>query len=761
VLATVAAEQADEIAARFPKVMRSNAGYGLDRLRHRGGRINPEAVVCGSEGTLGVVVGATLNLVPLPKRQGLVVVCFEELLASLEATPAILEHEPAAVELIDSHIIDAARSQNALPGKGPIIDGSPQAVLIVELFDEDEGSLRRRLEALMADLQARSLGYVHRLVLEPDEQAKVWEMRRAGLGLLMSRPGDRQPHAFVEDTCVDPARLAEYIGRFQQVLREEGCERAGYYAHASVGVIHARPALNLKDGVDLGKMRRIADRISSLVLEFGGTPTGEHGDGILRSGLLSKVYGPNIIEAFARIKHTFDPQGIFNPGKIVNPLPAMQDLRYGEGFAGSCQLTTLDFSRHGGMAGLAGMCSGVGQCRQRLVGTMCPSYMATGDERHTTRARANALRMALSNRGILSGLADPVLDEVMDLCVSCKACKTECPTGTDLAKLKAEWLSARHRRLGVPRRSRLVADAPEWAMWGSRFAPLSNWLLRSAAVRGVMERRFGLDRRMMPPRFVRKTFRRGFARYRKRSEPARPDQPRVVYFVDTWTDHHTPEVGWAVVKVLEALGYRVLVAQTRCCGRPMISQGLLGEAKLLAKQNVESLVGFATRGMPIVVSEPSCLSALIDDWPALVQSNQARVVARQAVSIEGFVARELARGEDRLTFTKPTSPIVYHGHCHQKALWGTESAMAVLEACTQDRATLIPSGCCGMAGAFGHEVEHHEVARAIGEDRLFPAIRERRQAEVVVSGFSCRQQVEHHTGVRARHPVEVLAESLG
>jgi FAD/FMN-containing dehydrogenase/Fe-S oxidoreductase len=758
-LGTLTREHADEITARFPQVLRSNGGYALDRLKVAHGRVNVETIICGSEGTLGVIVGARLKLIPLPLCKGLLIVQFHELLPALEAVGPVLEHDPAAVELVDDLILSATRNNPALARRRWWVTGNPKAVLICELFTDNAGELRRRLAALEADLRARCAATAYQAITDPAGQNDVWEVRKSGLGLLMSHPGDRQPYAFIEDTAVDPARLPTYIRRLDRILTEEGIEQTGHYAHASVGCLHVRPVLNLKRREDITRMRRIADRVSSLVLELGGTMNGEHGDGIVCSGWLEKMYGPRIIAAFRTIKDAFDPQGVLNPGKIVAPLPMDENLRYGPGFDARQPLTALDFGTYGGMAGLAGMCTGLGQCRQRLVGTMCPSYMATADEVHTTRARANALRAALSNRGLLDGLADPALDEVMDLCLSCKACKTECPTGVDMARLKAEWLAHRNDRLGVPWRSRLVGRPLRWARLASRLPHLSNWLMQSWAVRAGMERVFGLDQRVPPPRFAPTTFRRWFARHRPKSPigPA-PAAGQVVYFVDTWTDYCLPQVGQAAVKVLAALGCEVLVLPTACCGRPLLSKGMLRGARRLAETNVHVLAPYAERGVPIVFTEPSCASMFLDEVPQLVRTQAARRIAETAVTIEQFLASRVA--QSRPAFADQRGHILYHGHCHQKALIGTSDALALLQACTHGQAAEIDSGCCGMAGAFGHEVEHYEIARAIGEQRLFPAIRARGDAAIAVSGFSCRHHIRHHTGAAARHVIEYVADAL-
>ncbi|MBU0640775.1 MAG: FAD-binding protein [Planctomycetes bacterium] len=760
-LKAVVRENADEIEARFPKVFRRNGGYALDRLRVDGGQINTEQVLVGGEGTLGIVVGATLNLLPLPKCQGLCVVHYHDLLASLKSVPEILKHGPAAIELVDQLILDGTKDNPAMARRRGFLVGEPAAILIVEFFGDEQGDAARRLRELAGALEAQALGYAWPVLIEPQQQADVWEVRKAGTGLLMSRPGDTQPYDFVDDCAVDPSRLHDYIARLHDILADEGIERTGYYAHASVGLLHVRPALNLKTQAGVEKLRHISDRVSHLVREFEGALTGEHGEGLVRSEWIERMFGPRMLAAFRRVKTVFDPQGLFNPGKIVDPQPMDVNLRYGAGYASQTPETVLDFSRHGGMAGQAEMCSGIGECRKRLVGTMCPSYMATGDETNTTRARANALRVALSNRDLLDGLADPALDEVFDLCLACKACKTECPTGTDITKLKSEWLHRRNQRLGVPKRSRLIARSIELAVWGTRFAPLSNWFMQSKVVRVFMEHLYGLDRRVPPPRFASTPFRKWFARRGGKSRPGPGQNGRqVVYFVDTWVNYYIPQVGQATVKVLEALGYEVIVPPTVCCGRPLISKGLLDEARALAVDNVEILGPFAERGVPILGTEASCVSVLTDELPQFVRTDAARRIAALAQPVESFVAQVLAEKPDALRFKDGQAPVLLHGHCHQKALTGTAAALSVLSTCTGGAASEINSGCCGMAGAFGHEVEHYDVAKAVGEQRLFPAVRDRGAAEIAVTGFSCRHHIAHHTDAWPQHVIEYVAAAL-
>ncbi len=752
-------ENYEEIRQRFPKVLRSNGGYGLDRLGRPGTPIDVTRVICGSEGTLGIVMGATLKLVRPPRCTALAVLHFHDVLSALAATPAILQHRPAAVELIDRLIISAGLAHATISRQCDFLQGDPGALLAVEFFDEDWECLRSRVEALVRDAHGYPSCYAAAPVMETDRQAKVWNLRKAGLGLLMSRPGDAQPYAFVEDTAVDPSRLSEYMRRFGEILEQESVT-AGYYAHASVGCIHVKPVLNLKRADDVERMRRIAEAVSSLAQEFGGAMTGEHGDGMVRSCWLEKMYGPRIMAAFREVKRLFDPDNLLNPHKIVDPWPMTEHLRYGANFQSRTVKTHMDFSSYGGMAGLAGMCTGVGQCRQRLVGTMCPSFMATGDETHTTRARANALRMALSNRGILNGLDDPALDEVMELCIGCKACKTECPTGVDMARLKSEFLSHRNMTRGVSRRSRLIAEFPSRLAVASKVPWLFNWLSQSSLTRGMMERRYGLDRRVPPPRLANRTFRAWFRRHSRRMGDREFPDGTVAYLVDTWTNYCSPNVGVAAVTLLESAGFRVVCPELDCCGRPAISQGLLSEAKLLAETNLRVLAPLAAKGIPIVGTEPSCLLTLVDEYPQLVRSAAARRVAEQSMMLETFLRRVWEARPESLRIRPLGGELLYHAHCHQKALIGSSDCLTLLSRVYGDGAREINSGCCGMAGSFGHEVEHYDIARAIGEQRLFPAIRERGGAAVAVAGFSCKTQIEHHTDVRPRHVVEYLAEAL-
>jgi len=772
----------NDVLEKYPRVLRRNGGYALDRLC-LSNAVNPATIICGSEGTLALVVSATLRLTPLPKHRALAVLHFDDVLDAVGATPLLLAHKPAAVELVDDLILKAGLPLVPASVSRQFLDVCPRAILVCELYDEDADTLRSRMTALEADIRRAGVSRDVRLLLDPAIQQAVWMIRNKGFGLLMSKPGDRHPYEFIEDAAVDPARLRDYIADVDAMLREEGVTDVGYYAHASVGVIHVRPTLNLKRSDDVKRMRRIAEKTVDLVLKYGGAMTGEHGDGLVRSEWLERLYGPRIVQAFREVKQAFDPINLFNPRKIVDPLPMDERLRY-SAQPRTVQLETyFDYSAHGSMQGLANMCSGVGQCRQKLVGTMCPSYMATLDEQHTTRARALALRSALTQGGLIDGLDDPALDDVMDLCLSCKACKTECPTGVDMARMKSEWLAHRNATRGTPWSDRFLAAAPQLAALGSILPRLSNAMLQSPMIRGAMERIFGVDRRIAPPAFAPQTFRSWFDARRsatqmgampirhRRIAPAGPrgaqspspdHRGQVVYFVDTWMNFYWPSVGQAAVRLLEAAGFEVVCPALACCGRPAISKGLLDQAVEAAKANVESLMPFVEAGAWIVGSEPSCILTFIDEVPHFVRTADAQRVAARIRTVEQLLAETLEADPNAIPWstTAPPRRVLLHGHCHQKALIGTADTMTLLRSIPGCDASEINSGCCGMAGSFGHEHAHYDVAKAIGEQRLFPAVRDRGNAEIAVCGFSCREQMKHHACVDSRHVLELLEESI-
>ena len=793
----------DEILQRYPRIMRRVSGYSLDTLT-QGKPFDLAQLIVGSEGTLAAVTAAKLRVVPLPRHRGLAVLHFRDLIEAMEATVAVLDHQPAAVELVDRMVIDAARKS---PGFAPLADwvqGDPAAVLAVEFFGESPQELEARLDALRRDMERRRLGYATLQLLDPRAQERVWAVRGAGLGLLMGRKGDMKPLPFVEDTAVAPEALPEYVRRFEQAVREEGTT-AAYYGHASVGCLHIRPLINLKEQEGLDRMVAIASRVSDLVLEFGGALSGEHGDGIVRGVWTEKMFGSRLYQAFREVKRIFDPRGIMNPGKIVDCPPMTENLRYGPGYRPLAIKTVLDFSQDYGLSGAVEMCNGVGACRKTLGGAMCPSYMVTREEEHSTRGRANALRAILSGQLPPQEFTSQRLHQVMDLCVGCKACKGECPSGVDMAKLKAEFLHHYHQAHGVPLRTRLFAHVASMNRLMARL-PLSDGILRLPPVRWALDRFLGIDRRRQLPPVAHPTFEEWFRHSRmpqegspegrspfggglgvsprniftpflarkgaagwssgasqhpEREESREALKGQVVFFLDTFTNYHAPQVGQAVVKVLETLGYGVVLPQRPCCGRTLISNGLLEEAKEYARRNVEALYPYVQQGMKIVGCEPSCLLTLRDEYRDLLPGDvRAKAVADNALLLEEFLVQLREQEQLGSPFAERRQKVLFHGHCHQKALVGSGPSLEALRMIPGLTVEEIDSGCCGMAGAFGYEKEHFDISMKMGERRLFPAVRATPDAEVVSNGFSCRQQIEDGTGRQPRHLAEVLAEAL-
>ena len=799
----IAQENRDEILSRYPRIMRRVSGYNLEDFVGNGasfgldqespprtmvGPFNMARMVVGSEGTLCVVTEAKLGLVPSPRRKALAVLHFRHLVEACEATWDILQHGPAAVELIGRMILDRCRVSLGFARLTEFVEGEPDALLVVEFNGETEAEVVGKLTALKRDMERKGLGYACINLLDSASQANVWALRSAGLGLLMSTRGGSKPLPYVEDTAVDPKDLGDYVRRFDEIVKAHGTT-AGYYGHASVGCLHIRPLVDLKTGEGLDRMVSIASDISDLVLEFGGSLSGEHGDGIVRGVWTEKMFGPQIYRAFGEVKRAFDPDGIMNPGKIIDCPPMTENLRFGPDYPALMLDTKLDFSSDLGYAGAVEMCNGMGACR-KTTGTMCPSYMVTREEEHSTRGRANLLRAVLSGAMPGESLTSPRLHDALDLCLECKACKAECQTGVDMAKLKYEFLDRYHKVHGLPMRDRLFANINSMSRLGSRFAPMSNWAASNPLTRLILHGFLGIHARRRLPPFARPSFQDWFwshialaPAFGHPSPSGRGDGGKgsnlgeVVLFNDTFMNYNYPQVGVAVVELLERAGFQVLLATPStspgtgalCCGRPAISKGLLGKAKVHARHNVDILYPYAQRGIPIVGCEPSCLLTLRDEYPDLLRGDQtinggeekAALVAANSYLIDEFLAMSHEKGDLALEFTDLKKKVLFHGHCHQKALVGTRHSMGILGLPPGYEVEEVDSGCCGMAGSFGYEKEHYDVSLAIGEQRLFPAVEARGgEWEVAVMGVSCRQQIEHATGRRARHLVEVLRDAV-
>ena len=770
-LRRIAQDNSAEIEARYPKIMRRVSGYNLDEFL-TDSPFNLAKMVVGSEGTLCVVTEAKVNLVPRPTMTGLSVVHFAGIVEASEATREILRHDPSSIEVMDKILLDRSRESMGHSASMSFIEGDPGAVLAVEFYGESDAELTSKMNGLKSDLERRRLGYACVNLLDRAAQANVWNVRKGGLGLLMSIRGDAKPLPFVEDTAVDPENLGPFVRRFDEIVRSYGTE-AAYYGHASVGCLHIRPLVSLKDADGIATMVAISEEISDLVREFGGSLSGEHGDGIVRGVWTEKMFGPQIYQMFREVKAAFDPQGIMNPGKIIDCPPMTENLRFGADYQARSLPTRLDFSLDTNFAGAVEMCNGMGACR-KLDGSMCPSFMATREEEHSTRGRANLLRAALSGLLPEADLAGPRLHQALDLCLECKACKAECDSGVDMAKLKYEFLANYQKVHGSSLRSRTFAQINRINRLGSRFAPFSNWVARS-----LVGKLFGSlagihPQRSLPP-FASPTLAQWF-QARQRSQANRGSvnlgsktgadaglnaQQTVVLFNDTFMNYNYPQVGRAAVEILEAAGLNVVLADAWCCGRPMISKGFLDQAAVNAEHNVDQLYAYAEKGAAIVGCEPSCLLTLRDEYPELVKSDRARTVAENSYLIDEYLMLLHGQGRLNLPFRDRPKKVLFHGHCHQKALAGTAASMGVLRLPPGWEAELVNAGCCGMAGSFGFEKEHYDISMTIGGQALFPAVNAKDDDwELAVMGVSCRQQIEDGTGRPARHLVEVLRDAL-
>jgi Fe-S oxidoreductase len=706
-------------------------------------------MVVGSEGTLAVVTEAKLRLHPLPKVKALAAVHFRSVVEASEATLAALEHGPSAIELVDDVIVNRCRESVGFHRLVDFVIGEPGGILLIEFYGDTEDEVLSKLEGLSADLERRGLGYATVTTMDAFRQREMWRMREAGLGLLLSVRGDAKPLGFVEDAAVAPEKLPEFVRRFQELVGRHGTT-ASFYGHASVGCLHVRPMVNIKSSEGLRTIEAIASEVADLVFEFQGSLSGEHGDGIMRGVFTERMFGPRLTDAFREVKRAFDPQGLLNPGKIIDTPGFSENLRLSPATPAWEPVTLLDFGFEGGIARAAEQCNGL-------------------DEEHSTRGRANLLRLIFN--GVLppEELAGKALHEALDLCVECKACKAECPSGVDLAKLKYEALYQRSRSRGMPLRSRAFAHIAALSRWGSRAGGLANRAASFAPGRALMQRFLGIHRDRPLPAFAPESFPGWWARRRATdrsfADGAKASSPRgdAVLFHDTFTDFYHPEVGRAAVRVLEALGYNVtVVKQAMCCGRPAISKGLLPLAQHWARRNVDVLLPYAQRGVPIVGTEPSCLLTFRDEYPDLLRDEASRTVAGQAVLLDELIARLAQEDEEVIAIFRDDleQEVLLHAHCHQKALVGAEPTLVALRLAGY-RPRLIDTGCCGMAGSFGFEAEHYETSRAMGALRLFPAVEAAASdVPIAITGVSCRQQIGHFTSRKPKHAVELLADAL-
>jgi FAD/FMN-containing dehydrogenase/Fe-S oxidoreductase len=743
-------DHARAIAEDYSRHWRQSGGYRLDRLARE---FDLARFVTGSEGTLVAITEATVRLIELPKAKQFVVGHFGSVDEAVAATQDALDLEPAAVEMIDATILELSRSKLEYAQMARTIQGDPGALLFVTFFGDTPEEAGAQLDRLEAAWREHGHGY-HTLRAETAaEQDALTKVRKAGLGLLMAASeGTRRPAAFVEDTAVAPERLGDYVKAFRAILDRHGL-KAGFYGHCSVGCLHVRPFVDLTEPGGVETMAAVAGEIAELVASFDGVNSSEHGDGRVRSPFNQRVFGDDLYEAMRKVKALFDPDGRFNPGVMVDAAPLTEGLRDPALPPAPALETHFSFADTGGMRGAADRCQRIGACRKSGSGVMCPSYMATREEEHATRGRANALVKALSEPDPQAALGDERLHEILDLCLECKACKSECPLSVDMATMKSEFLSHYQAQHGVPLRSKLFGAIRRINRLGAATAPLSNL----PVPRALLERVAGIDRRRPLPRFARQTLLRWD---RKRARPRGGSRGDVIFLADSFTTFTEPAIGRAAIELLEAAGWNVRLESAGCCGRSSISKGLLDQAQEMAAAMVDRLAPEAQRGVPIVGCEPSCLLTLREEHVGLLAGDpRAQVVADQTRLVEELLVEAIDDGALMLDPRAAVSgkPILFHGHCHQKALAGTAATVALLERIPGAQVTELDAGCCGMAGSFGFEAEHYELSMQIGESRLFPALREAAPGTLVsATGVSCRQQIGHGVGQRAWHPVELV-----
>jgi FAD/FMN-containing dehydrogenase/Fe-S oxidoreductase len=761
-LPRLAERHRDAIATGFPPFWRQSGGYRLDRLTGSGG-LDLATFVVGSEGTLVTVVEATVQLVPRPRHRAIAVGHFSSADDAIAATEDALACQPAAVELMDRTILELSRQKIEYRALGSILHGDPDALLFVTFFGDTEPEAAAGIDRLERLWREHRHGY-HTLRAEAAaEQQALLKVRQAGLGLLMAAStGTRRPLAFVEDTAVEPARLPEYTRRFREILDRHGLT-AGFYGHCSVGCLHIRPFVDLAVPGQKETMRAVAEEVRELVIACGGVNSSEHGDGLARSEFNRRVFGDALYAAMQECKRLFDPDGRMNPGKIVNAPAMTENLRDAVPLVPPPYASRLSFEVTGGMRGAADRCMNIGLCRKSATGVMCPSYMATREEEHSTRGRANALVKALSAADPRAALGDDRLHEILDLCLECKACKSECPLGVDMAALKSETLAAYQDRHGVPLRSRMFGSIRALNRIGSAADPLSNLAARAGPTRSIGERWLGVAAARPLPRFHRDNLSRWF---RRRAAPATPAPAGdLVFLADSFTTYTEPSVGRAAITLLQLGGWNVRLEDAGCCGRASLSKGLIDQARRMASGMVQRLADEAARGVPIVAAEPSCLLTLRDEYLAVLPGDpRAAAVAAATRLPEELLLTAMAEGRLAMAEQSPVSGkrILFHGHCHQKALAGTAATLALLRSIPGADVIEVDAGCCGMAGSFGFEKEHYRLSMSIGELRLFPAIRaEAPDAVIAATGVSCRQQISHGTGRQAWHPLELAQQALG
>ena len=765
-------ENIREIEKEFPKasIERRNTGYAIDMLarmkpfKREGTNFNFSSLIAGSEGTLAFVTSAKIRLTPLePPHKKLVCIHCHSIDESLHANLIVLKHKPSAVELMDHYVFEATKRNRGQAENRFFIQGDPQAILVAEITRETEARVDADAQALIEDLKNNKLGYSYPVVGGEDIK-KVWNLRKAGLGLLSNVPGDEKPVPVIEDTAVDVRDLPAYIADMGEILKKHGLYSV-HYAHAGSGELHLRPIIDLKKPEGVKLFRTIAEETATLVKKYNGSLSGEHGDGRLRGEFIPQMIGEHNYKLVKELKRVWDPDNIFNPGKIVDTPPMDTFLRYEKNQVTKNFDTLLDFSDNQGILRAAEQCNGSGDCRKTELsgGTMCPSYMATRQEKETTRARANILREMITRSDKVNPFAHEEIKEVMDLCLSCKGCKSECPSNVDMGKLKQEWQYQYYKEKGIPFRARLIGNFS----LGMRLASIAPWAYRfvfsTKPIANIVKSVIGFAPDRSMPHLSSTTWKKWFTAEFK---PTVSDPIKTVYlFIDELLNYNEASIGITTVKLLDRLGYEIKFIEHADSGRSFLSKGLLEEARSLAKKNVDLFSPVISENTPLIGVEPSAILTFRDEYPDLLRGEEkdhAKKLASNTFMMEEFLANELDAGRIDLNLFKEQKKLIkLHGHCQQKALSSLTPVKKILTRMGSNEVHLIPSGCCGMAGSFGYEKEHYTLSMQIGELVLFPTVRKQPDHVIIAAaGTSCRHQIKDGTGRLALHPVEILWNAL-
>ena len=749
----IISDNQNDIEVAFPKIQRRVSGYNLDELT-KGFPINMAKLIVGSEGTFGIIDFIKVKISRKPSNTVLSILHFDNFEDALNKVDTILKHKPFSLELIDKTVIDLGKVSPMMEGQLDWLKGSPEMLLVAEFDASTPGGALNKQKAFTEAIEGSDFCYHNSPLNDKKSQSKVWKLRKAGLGILMSKRSNERAIAFLEDVAVPLDKLAGFLTFFRKYFTDKSKE-IGFYGHAGVGCVHVRPMLDLSKEADRNLMIESMKEIAQMVKDLGGSLSGEHGDGITRSWLHEKMFGPKVYKLFKDLKTAFDPDNLMNPGKIIDSLDPLENLKVDMNTQQINLNTQYTFSDEGGWNFAVDMCNGNGECTKKDTGLMCPSYQAYEDERHSTRARAQSLQYALNGGISYNDLMGKKLHDILDLCLECKGCKTECPSSVDMAKMKSEYLYHYQEKNGYKFRSRLFANVSKHSEKASKFPALTNFVNSLAPTRWIFNM-IGIAPQRELPHFASKKFSSWI-----KTTTNLPAEREIVLFNDTFNEYNTPKIGIYTSNILNQLGYKIIYPEYKCCGRPMISKGMLKEAKVQAQKIVSLLLPHVKNGLKVVGLEPSCILTIADDYPELLNTEEAKTVASACMTIDEVLVEAIEENRFDLQFHVNKMDVLFHAHCHQKALRGTESTLKVLSALPGVTPKEIDSGCCGMAGSFGYEKEHYDMSMAIGEKRLFPEIRKASVlTEIVSNGTSCRSQISHGASRNAQHLVEFINARL-